>query len=160
MPVCQKNMVRRKPSIDISNRYIITKQICNAKCTVSQWLVERITWPGPHQNSCYVIYASNINIRQVALTCLCFQASLLSCHKFWPKTGQNHMAWPLYLMTKYEHGNFQMHLNFTSNCCFSRLYLMGTGKLQNHSYPLNKMNLDIPQMISQHGKFPGLVLQV
>ena len=38
------------------------------------------TWP--HLNSCYVIYAvfipSNINSRQVALTFLCFQASLLS----------------------------------------------------------------------------------
>ena len=51
---------------------------------------------GLHLNSSYVIYAilipSNINSRQVALTFLCFQASLLSCHNCWPKTGPNHMA--------------------------------------------------------------------
>ena len=36
------------------------------------------------------------------LTFLCFQASLLSCHKCWPKTWPNHMAWSLYLRTMVE----------------------------------------------------------
>ena len=40
-----------------------------------------------------------INSRYVSLTFLCFQASLLSCHKCWPKTHPNPMAWPLYLRT-------------------------------------------------------------
>ena len=34
-----------------------------------------------------------------ALTFLCFQASLLSCDKCWPKISLNHMACPLYLRT-------------------------------------------------------------
>jgi hypothetical protein len=39
-----------------------------------------------------ILIPSNTNSRYVALTFLCFQASLLSCHKCWPKTSPNHMA--------------------------------------------------------------------
>ena len=44
-------------------------------------------------NSCYGIYTilipSNINSIWVALTYLCFQASLVSCHKYWQKRAGN-----------------------------------------------------------------------
>ena len=52
-------------------------------------------------NSCYVIYAillpSNIKSIKVALTFLCFQASLVSCHKYWQKrAGNRNVQPPLY----------------------------------------------------------------
>ena len=51
-------------------------------------------------NSCYVIYAilipSYLNSKQVASIFLCFQASLLSCHKHWSKTSPDPNVEPPY----------------------------------------------------------------
>ena len=44
------------------------------------------------------------------LTFLCFQASLLSCHKCWPETSPNHMAWPLYLRTMVQNFDYNKHV--------------------------------------------------
>ena len=48
------------------------------------------------------------------MTLLCFQASIQSCHKCWPKTGPNHMARPLYLK-----GLWLQHTSCTLVCITS-----------------------------------------
>ena len=64
----------------------------------------------------------------VALTFLCFQASLLSCHKCWPKTGPNNMAWPLYLRT----------INQSIGKVGYRLLM----KIMNHSFYFTNFNFE------------------
>ena len=52
----------------------------------------------PHLNSCYAIL-TNINSIYIALTFLRFQASLVSCHKYWQKKEANGKVQPLYIQT-------------------------------------------------------------
>ena len=118
-------------------------------------------------NLCYGIYAifipSNKNSIQVALTYLCFQASLVSCHKYWQKRVGNANVQPPCFRTSFScfmiqksliHGLYRVVAHqrfplFSANICGSSL-----DWLENTS--MSTQPTVFPRIVSALEQFPPL----
>ena len=85
--------------ISAESQQNLSRTSAESKQNIAQISIQIIVQEWFCNKSCYGIYAilipSNIH-KYVALTSLCFQASLLSCHKCWPNTSPNFNEGPPY----------------------------------------------------------------
>ena len=84
------------------------------------WQLSRLAWKHKNVNATYMLFMPfwflplYIPSREVVLTFLSFQASLLSCHICWPKTSPNLNIGPAYTV----HVWFNIELSSQKSVCW------------------------------------------